>query len=178
MDFKSLGLGTPSHSHLDSAAYFITAATYRHQRLLGPESKVHLRELLQRVFADYGWRLEHWVILDNHYHLLATSHAGRDLPRIINKVHNLSAQEINRQRAHERVWCNYWDYCPRHERDYQVRLCYLLNNPCKHGYVQNLHDWPWSSFATLYGEREEDGMRRLFREYREYRDLELPEDDC
>lgn len=142
-----------------------------------------LRDLLREVFTEYGWRLEHWVILDNHYHLLATSRTGRDLPKIITKIHNKSAQAVNRhfppnERADPRVWYNYWDHCPRNEKDYNVRLCYLLNNPFKHGYVGDLKDWPWSSFGDLFGRKEDQGMRQLFRENREYRELVLAEDEC
>ena len=170
------------HYYLDDTPYFITAATYKHQKLLDAEIKGLLRDLLQSVFAEYGWRLDHWVILDDHYHLLGSSRRGRDLPRIIGKVHNQSAQQVNlrhppSRRLHAEVWCNYWDYCPRDERDYRVRLCYLLDNPVKHGYVRNLHLWPWSSFGTLFEREEDAGMRRMFREHRAYRDLRLPEDD-
>ncbi|MGB0723570.1 MAG: hypothetical protein ACPGU7_14365, partial [Gammaproteobacteria bacterium] len=74
------------------------------------------------------------------------------------------------------VWHNYWDYCPRDEREYRVRLCYLLNNPVKHGYVSDLHDWPWSSFHRLIGEGGEEGLRRIFMDHPEYRGLRLAED--
>ena len=176
------GTSIPVHYYLDHSPYFITAATYHHQRLLTDPIKPELHRTLHRVFAEYGWRIDHWVILDDHYHLLARSHTGRDRPRIINKVHNQTAQRINRslpadRRAHQRVWYNYWDYCPRNERDYRVRLCYLLNNPYKHGYVEDLHDWPWSSFRSLFGERGDEETRRLFRDHPEYRSLRLPEDD-
>ena len=38
---------SPTHFYVDNAAYFITAATYRHQRLLDDELKDQLRDLLQ-----------------------------------------------------------------------------------------------------------------------------------
>ena len=172
---------TPTHFYIDNAAYFITASTYRHQRLLDNDLKDALRDLLFRVYEEYGWRLEHWVILDDHYHLLANSARGRDLPRIIAKVHNLSAQLINRRfppegRQYQRVWANYWDYCPRDEREYNVRLCYLLYNPIRHGYVARLGDWRWSSFAKLLAAQNEEALRGMFREYREFHELELPAD--
>jgi putative transposase len=136
---------------------------------------------LHEVCAEYGWRLDHWVILDDHYHLLATSRCGRDMARIIGKVHNRMAQEIHRlhpssNREQERVWWNYWDYCPRTQREYDVRLCYLLNNPCKHGYVDRLPAWPWSSFHRHFATHGDAPLRQLFQTHREYRELVLPED--
>ena len=179
---NSSGLTIPRHLYLDDTPYFITASTYQHQRLLNDETKDLLKKLLHEVFNDYGWSLDHWVILDNHYHLLVQSHRGKDLKRIIAKIHNLSAQQINRifaleKRIHQKIWYNYWDYCPLDEHDYNVRLCYLLNNPVKHGYVCDLHNWAWSSFHRLFQEREKTKIREMFLEHREHHDLILPEDD-
>ena len=121
------------------------------------------------------------MVLDDHYHLLANSRRGRDLPRVLGKIHNLSAQWINRCHSpetphHTKVWYNYWDYCPRNEREYNIRLCYLLNNPLKHGYVTRLPEWKWSSFHRLMAEQGDEALRDTFRQHREYRDLSLPED--
>ncbi len=172
---------SPVHYYIDHAAYFITAATYQHQPLLDDKLKGRLQQLIQATFEEYRWQLEHWVILDDHYHLLALSHHGQDLPRIIGKIHNLSAQWINRsypvdRRKYKKVWYNYWDYCPRDEREYLTRLCYLLANPLKHGYVERLSDWEWSSFQQLLSEQGEKSLRETFHRYSEYRELSLPED--
>lgn len=183
MDKKIKGgsRSSPLHYYIDHSAYFITAATYRHQPLLDDTLKECLIELFHATFAEYGWQVDHWVVLNDHYHLLANSHHGKALPRIIGKIHNLTAQRINRRyppetREHAKVWHNYWDYCPRNEREYNIRLCYLLNNPVKHGYVDNLADWRWSSFHRLMAEQGDEALRATFREHWEYRELSLPED--
>ena len=172
---------TPTHFYVDDAPYFITAATYQHHPLLDDTLKPRLRDLLHEVHAEFGWRLEHWVILDDHYHLMARSRNGHDLTKLINKVHSVSGRWINQrhppeEREHRQVWCNYWDYCPRDEREYNVRLCYLLGNPVKHGYVERLRDWEWSSFHGLLQEQGEEALRGVFRDHREYQGLVLPED--
>jgi putative transposase len=120
------------------------------------------------------------VILDNHYHLLGNSKKGRDLERITNKIHNQSAQLVNRRhpdKAPGPVWYNYWEYCPHDEYDYNTRLCYLLNNPVKHGYMENLHDCPWSSFAKTHARHGDEKLRGLFRQHRAYKELLLDEDN-
>jgi putative transposase len=179
--YQGGSVSSPVHYYLDDTPYFITAATYQHQRLLNDELKNQLQGLLHQVYAEYRWQLHAWVILDDHYHLLATSRVGRDVTKIIGKTHNQMAQAINAiyppsQREQEQVWWNYWDYCPRGEKDYNIRLCYLLNNPYKHGYVERLQEWPWSSFHQLFEEQGEGVLRGLFREHRAYRDLRLAED--
>jgi len=37
-------------------------------------------------------------------------------------------------------------HCIRDEQDYQNHLDYIHYNPVKHGYVQLVKDWPYSSF--------------------------------
>ena len=129
------GLHSPAHLFVDNAAYFITSTIYQKRPLLKPEPiKHHLLATIEACFHEKNWQLDHWVILDNHYHLLATSDKGEDMSKIFRKIHGLSSQFIQAQgRCDLPVWWNYWDYCPRDEKDYFVRLNYLLNNPVKQG---------------------------------------------
>lgn len=60
------------------------------------------------------------------------------------------------------VWWNYWDYCPRNERDYYQHLNYMLYNPVKHGYVADLKDYKWSSFHALLDDLARKGLPNSF----------------
>ena len=90
----------------------------------------------------------------------------------------LSARFICSQlQAEKPIWLNYWDYCPRDEKDYLVRLNYLLVNPIKHGYTNNLNDYPFSSFHQLLDETGREQLMRQFKDHTEHKNLALPEDD-
>ncbi len=169
---------TPAHLFVDNAAYFITSAIYQKWPLLKPGSvKQHLLATIEACLAEKNWQLNHWVILDEHYHLLAISAKGEDMPKIFRKIHGLSAQFIQ---AHEPcelpIWWNYWDYCPRDEQDNLVRLNYLLNNPVKHGYVTKLADYPYSSFHATFDKLGREALGQQFKDYPSYKDLQLDED--
>ena len=168
----------PAHLFIDNAQYFITARIYQKRNLLVSHTiKEHLIKIIQESFATRNWLLNDWVVLDNHYHLLAISHKGTDLSRIINKIHTLSSQIIcSELKAEKPIWWNYWDYCPRNERDYYIRLNYLYNNPIKHGLVTNLLDYPYSSFHSFLKQHGRNYLIKQFREYPEYKDLQLDED--
>ena len=115
--------------------------------------------------------------LDNHYHLLAQSRRGLDLPRIVRAVHGRTGFAIHgRTGCDLRVWWNYWDYCPRDERDYYRHLNYLLWNPVKHGYVTRLRDWPHSSFHSLLDKFGAARLRVQFRDYPDFRELAVEDD--
>jgi putative transposase len=165
---------TPTHLFLDDTLYFITGAIYQRRRLLvEPELKQLILNLIEKNFQAAGWLLKDWVILDNHYHLLAVSRKGEYLSKIIKSIHGASASSIRRKtRCELPVWWNYWDYCPRNDKDYYTKLNYLFMNPIKHGYVTNLNDYPYSSFSSRLTQIGREAMTKQFHTYSEYQDLD------
>ncbi|MEI6333994.1 MAG: hypothetical protein WCS87_05500 [Methylococcaceae bacterium] len=173
------GLHSPAHLFVDNAAYFISSAIYQKRPLLASAIiKQHLIVTIKECLSEKNWLLNDWVILDNHYHFLAISRKGEDMPKIFRKIHVLSAQFIQMQVECDRpIWWNYWDYCPRNEEDYLVRLNYLFNNPIKHGYVNNLYDYPFSSFHQYVKKQGRTLLVKQFKDYPNYKNLIIAEDD-
>lgn len=165
----------PAHLFVDDSPYFITGSIYQKRALLYSNViKDHLLATIQQCFDEKGWRLNDWVILDNHYHLLGISKNGADLSGIIGKTHMLSAKFIRSQLTAEKpIW---WNYCPRNEKDYFIRQNYLFNNPIKHGHVTNLNDYPYSSFHDMLKNQGYEFLVQQFRKYSEYKNLYLDED--
>ena len=167
----------PAHLLLNNHAYFITGSIYKKRHLLDDELKTDLANLMQTEFNQFNWDLKHWVILNNHYHIIAHSNKGEDLPKIIGRLHFKSGQLIRKKITSELpVWWNYWDYCPRDEQDYMIRLNYLYNNPIKHGYVTNLNDYPFSSFHQQIKTNGRDNMIKQFKNYPEYKTILIDDD--
>jgi putative transposase len=165
---------TPAHVLLDNTPYFITGAIYQRRHLLSDALRQQLQQVIHESFSQSSWTLQHWVVLDNHYHLLAMSGEGTELSKIIKRIHGVSAHFIAQATQCERsVWWNYWDYCPRDEQDYFTHLNYLLNNPVKHGYVQNLYDYPFSSFHDLIRSQGRACLVQQFKRYAEYHDADI-----
>ncbi len=172
-------LHNPTHFFVDDTPYFITAATYNKLALLkDPQLKELLLTCIKSAFERYEWELHHWVILDNHYHLLGKSRNGQNLTKIIREIHSVSGFHIKKTtQAQQSVWWNYWDYCPRNEEDYLIHLNYLFNNPIKHQYVDNLTDYSFSSFHSYVESQGRETVVKQFKEYSGYKDLYHGEDD-
>ncbi len=168
---------TPVHVFLDDTAYFITGAIYQKRMLLRhADLKETLLTIIQKNFQDFGWQLEHWVILDNHYHLLGQSRKGKDLSEMFRRIHGGSSTLIREATGCELpVWWNFWDYCPRNERQYLTRMNYLFYNPAKHGYVTNLREYGFSSFHQAFAALGRERLARQFRECPDYKTLVLRE---
>ncbi len=170
---------TPRHRFADNMPYFITGAIYRKRPLLASAALKHsLLELIQKNFDKYDWSLHHWVVLDNHYHLIGRSRKGKDLPSIFQAVHRASGIFIRKVTKCEKpVWWNYWDYCPRNESEYMNRLNYLLYNPVRHAYTDDLNDYEFSSFHEFRADVGRDRLVEQFREFPDYKTLRLREKD-
>jgi len=59
-----------------------------------------------------------------------------------------SKQSASRHRKRERgIWQRrFWEHQIRDERDLQRHVDYTHYNPVKHGLVERVEDWPWSSY--------------------------------
>ena len=140
----------PPHLYCEGGKYFITGATYKHNRYFADnQAKERLLQSIKKGFADKGWLLEDWVILDNHYHLMADSQENyKYLNGVINSIHKFTALWLNKrdQCKGRKVWYNYWDTLITYERSYFARLNYLWYNPVKHGYCEYAEDYDFGSF--------------------------------
>ena len=110
-----------------------------------------VRDLLFTVADEFGWRLEAWAVLRNHYHVVVRSpDAGATtLSRMLGKLHMLSAKELNRQDGTpgRKVWVQFWETQLTFERSYLARLNYVQENPVHHGVSSHAKAYPWCSAA-------------------------------
>jgi putative transposase len=139
----------PPHWLFTPGTYMVTASTYKKVRLLNTSARLDLvQNCLFEVAAEFGWRLEAWAILANHYHFVARSPDDpRTLRRLIGKLHMLTAKALNLLDGTpgRKVWFQYWDSLITYERSYLARLAYVHGNPVKHGLVRKATDYPWCS---------------------------------
>jgi putative transposase len=158
----------PPHLFLPGATYMITAATYQKERRFGTE--VLLRFLRDAILTDSlrrGWQVRSYVVLPNHYHLLAVAPDGTSqLDKLVRSIHSFTAHEVARQQpgSGKKVWWNYWDTCITNEASYLARANYIHFNPVRHGYVDDPLKWEFSSFREMY-ETDPAEAERLKEEY-------------
>ena len=117
--------------------------------------------LLRAVVADvrcrHPFRIHGWVVLPDHMHCVIELPEGdadfavrwrliklgfsKGLP----KTERRSA--VRERRGERGVWQRrYWEHLIRDDADFRVHLDYIHINPLKHGLVQRVRDWPFSTF--------------------------------
>jgi putative transposase len=156
---------SPAHWFAPGFAYIVTAGTYQKRHHFESDDRRTL--LLTTLFEEaerFGWSLQAWAVLSNHYHFVA--HAPEDatsLVSMIRRLHSRTARQLNKEdiAPGRRVWFQYWDTCLTNERSYLARLNYVHHNPEKHGLVALAENYPWCSMAWFLHESEANFRRTV-----------------
>ncbi|MGC8787604.1 MAG: REP-associated tyrosine transposase [Anaerolineae bacterium] len=158
----------PPHIFLDDAWYFISVSTLDHARFLASgRAKALVRDQLKELITEFGVILRAWVILDDHYHLLLKTNIGKDLSRLLGRLHGATARRLNLwdDTVGRQVWHNYWDTCIRSEASLWRHFNYIHNNPVKHGYVAHPGDWEFSSYRYYLRKNGEQWLADCWERY-------------
>ena len=87
----------PIHRLSDPGAYMVTAGTYQkihHLRSTRRLDFVH--DMLLATGKEFGWALQAWAVMSNHYHFVALSpDAPASLPDFVRTLHALTARQLN-----------------------------------------------------------------------------------
>jgi len=116
-----------------------------------------LRESVRNVRHDWPFHIDAWVVLPDHIHAVWTLPEGdRDFStrwRLIKSCFSrglprMEKVSASRLRKGERgIWQRrFWEHRIRDENDYRRHVDYVHINPLKHGYVEQVIDWPFSTF--------------------------------
>jgi putative transposase len=116
-----------------------------------------LREAVRITKRKYPFGILGWVVLPDHMHCVIQLPAGdTDFAqrwRLIKMLfsRNIPAAEVPNplliKRRERGVWQRrYWEHCIRNDEDLRRHLDYIHINPLKHGLVERVDDWPYSTF--------------------------------
>jgi putative transposase len=102
----------PPHRLQSAGVFFLTSRAHGGRHLLMEDDmKDWFQDRLFSLAVDYGWRLEAWAILSNHYHLIGHSPpaGGQTLRHLVTALHSLTTKERNRRdgaAGRNRLWHN------------------------------------------------------------------------
>jgi putative transposase len=165
---RGFPLHAPPHPNQEAGCYLLTAACYEHRKHM--VEQVRRRQVLDLLFEHSilrGIELRAWVVLPNHYHLLASVPDFTILSELFRRVHGATTRYWNQEEGTpgRRVWYRYTDRAIRSERHYCTTLNYIHYNPVKHGCVGLPYDWEESSVAWYLEHYGRDWLRDLWVSY-------------
>ncbi|AKH37408.1 REP-associated tyrosine transposase [Nitrosomonas communis] len=116
-----------------------------------------LRGVVGRVRKGHPFQIYGWVVLPDHLHCVIALPPGDDdfamrwrlikmgFSKALPKNERLSAVRV--RRGERGVWQRrYWEHLIQDEADYRAHMDYVHINPVKHGLVERVADWPYSTF--------------------------------
>jgi len=144
------------------ATYFFTVVTYRRQKFLTkPENRHALRNAVAAAKRIYAFDIEAWVLLPDHMHCIwRLPENDSDFSKRWGII-KASFTKQNKARLHHEKWMNqskhkhrestiwqrrFWEHQIRDDSDFERHVDYIHFNPVKHGYVDRVSDWPYSTF--------------------------------
>ena len=116
-----------------------------------------LRQSVRKIRHQHPFHIDAWVVLPEHMHCVMTLLPGdSDFSlrwRLIKSGFSRALPKTEyrtdiRKAARERgIWQrHYWEHLIRDDDDYHRHVDYVHVNPLKHGHVQRVQDWPYSTF--------------------------------
>jgi putative transposase len=149
-------------ANLKGGTYFFTVNTHNRQKILiGDDARNALREGIENARIAFPFHIVAWVLLPDHLHCIWTLPEGdaafskrwgmikrhvsqHYVPRVNGDMQN---SESRNKRNETGFWQRrYWEHQIRNEADLTRHIDYIHWNPMKHGLVDKVSDWPYSTF--------------------------------
>lgn len=116
-----------------------------------------LRTVVREVRIKRPFHIDAWVVLPDHLHGVWTLPPGDDdftnRWRLIKQGFSKALPSTERRskvriaRGERGIWQRrFWEHAIRDDADYAAHVDYCHINPVKHGYVQCVSEWPYSTF--------------------------------
>ena len=149
-------------AYVPGGSFFFTVVTERHAPILCTDtSRIFLRTAIRECRQRWPFRIDAMVLPGNHLHAIWTLPEGDTrysarwgwIKKEFTKAYlaaggNEQARSGSRIRQRRRgvLQRRFWEHALRDEEDYARHFDYIHYNPVKHGYVESVQDWPYSTF--------------------------------
>jgi putative transposase len=116
-----------------------------------------LLSLLDEHSREFGVAVHGYVLMSNHFHLLATPETERGLPQMMQAVGRRYVRYFNHRQARTgTLWeGRYKSTLIQAERYLLACMVYVDLNPVRAGMAGEPGDYPWSSHAHYVGRRND-----------------------
>ena len=151
-------------AQIEGGCYFFTVVTAERRPILTRDDvRRALRSGIERVRERMPFAIDAWVLLPDHMHCIRTLPDGdRDFSKRWSMIKRLVSQQVcgahgapyrtasHRRRRESGFWQRrFWEHSIRDEEDFRRHVDYVHWNPVKHGLVNRVAEWPYSSFRRL-----------------------------
>ena len=147
-------------NYVAGGTYFFTITPLQRGGNLLTRHIEHLREAVRKTRQIKPFDIHAWVVLPDHMHCVISLPQGdSDFSNRIKSikirfVHAIPALEtrshVRSKKGERGIWQRrFWEHTIRDETDFAAHVDYVHINPLKHGLVNRVVDWPYSTFHRM-----------------------------
>jgi putative transposase len=143
---------------LNGYSYYITMVTHERNPIL-IQNITLLRESFRYAKSKFSFHIEAIVVMPDHIHMILKVNHAKEYPKIISSIKRYFSQKCDplfyqhlwqshhrEQQGYKPIWQKrFYEHTIRDEKEYNETLHYIYNNPVKHGFVENIYQWQYSS---------------------------------
>ena len=144
---------------MDGYSYFITVVTHERNPILIKNIAL-LRESFSVSKQKYHYTIDAIVVLPDHFHMIITPKYAEEYPHIVRTIKqhfskycpkddyaHLYQSKSRERKGYSLIWQKrFYEHTIRNEKDLIEKIRYMQKNPVKHGYVDEIDKWKYSSF--------------------------------
>ena len=137
-------------NYVEGGTYFFTLVTKNRKHLFqNPDLCDIFITGVGKVKSLHPFDLIAYCLLPDHVHLLLSLPEGiMDYSNVIKEIKRYVTIKIRKHLDQQDlvIWQDrFWEHTIRDEHDMQTHYDYIHFNPVKHGYVESIDQWKWSS---------------------------------
>jgi putative transposase len=156
-------LHAPPHPFREAGYYLISAAIFEHKPvILDPGRRSAFETNLITEMNEIHAEVISWVILPNHYHILVDVADLNLISSALMHLHGTTSRQWNLEdeiTGKRKVWYKFSDRIMRNKKQLHSTFNYIHYNPVKHGYVDVMYDWQWSSMKMYTDSKGKDWLQ-------------------
>lgn len=147
-------MARPLRIELSGGLYHVTSRGDRREDIYFSDAdREAWLELFDQVCARFNWICHAYCLMTNHYHLVVETPEG-NLAQGMRQLNGVYTQTVNR--THGRVghvFQGRYKAVLVEKDSYLLELArYVVLNPVRAGMVNDVGDWPWSSYPAMIGQ--------------------------
>jgi len=143
---------------LDGGTYFFTVNLHNRKKSLLTENIDNLRNAFSRTKELHPFTINAICILPEHLHALITLPENENNFSIhwqlIKRYFTSGFRNRDTHNAFKKIWQDrFWEHTIVNQADYNSHVNYIHFNPVKHGHIDCVNRWPYSSFHNFVKRR-------------------------
>ena len=158
--------------YLPNRSFFFTVVTYNRRKLFVDDENIQLlKTAIRYVQSRKTFKIDAICILPDHLHCVWTIGDNSNYSvrwQMIKTQFSRQFRHRNPCEKTNKIWQpRYWEHMIRNQTDMLRHIDYIHYNPVKHGLVESVKDWPYSSFCNYlelgyyekgWGDTEPEGL--------------------